>query len=192
MKLSEYAQQHDITYKAAWIRYKNGKIPGAYKDDAGMIHVPGKQEEIANKVAIYARVSTNSQAEDLERQAQRLKEFATSRGYEIVETVKEVASGTKDDRAKLTRLLNRHEHWGILLVEHKDRLTRVGYNWFPTFLSLLDKQVLVVDQSTDSDEGKVEDILHILYSYAASEYGKRGAKNRAEKAAKALAGDNGE
>ena len=50
----------------------------------------------------------------------------------------------------------------------------------------------MVDQSTDSDEGKVEDILHILYSYTASEYGKRGAKNRAEKAVKALAGDNGE
>lgn len=192
MRLKEYAQQHDITYKAAWIRYKNGKIPGAYKDDAGMIHVPGKQEELANKVAIYARVSTNSQAEDLERQAQRLKEFATARGYEIIETVKEVASGTKDDRAKLTSLLNRHEHWSILLVEHKDRLTRMGYNWFPTFLSLLDKQVLVVDQSTDSDEGKMEDILHILYSYTASEYGKYGAENRAKKAVKELAGDNGE
>lgn len=189
MKLSDYAKEHDITYKAAWLRYKKGKIPGAYKDESGTVHVPGKQEELSNKVAIYARVSTSGQSEDLERQAQRLKEFATARGYEIVETVKEIASGTKDDRAKLTRLLNRHQHWGILLVEHKDRLTRVGYNWFPTFLSMLDKQVIVVDQSTDSDEGKVEDILHILYSYAASEYGKRDAKYRAEKAAKELIGD---
>lgn len=189
MKLSDYAKEHDITYKAAWLRYKKGKIPGAYKDESGTVHVPGKQEELSNKVAIYARVSTSGQSEDLERQAQRLKEFATARGYEIVETVKEIASGTKDDQAKLTRLLNQHQHWGILLVEHKDRLTRVGYNWFPTFLSILDKQVIVVDQSTDSDEGKVEDILHILYSYAASEYGKRGAKHRAEKAAKELIGD---
>ncbi len=54
------------------------------------------------------------------------------------------------------------------------------------FQHLINKEIIVVDQSIDSNEGKVEDILHILYSYAASEYGKSGAKNRAERAAKAL------
>jgi len=104
----------------------------------------------------------------------------------IVQVVKEIASGTKDDRVKLTKLLHNYDKWGVLIVEHKDRLTRVGYNWFPTLLSLINKEIIVVDQSIDSNEGKVEDILHILYSYAASEYGKRGAKNRAERAARAL------
>lgn len=189
MKLSEYAAHNDITYRAAWIRYKNGKIPGAYKDDSGTIHVPGRKEELSQKAVLYSRVSTHGQKEDLKRQTQRLKDFAIARGYEIVDTVEEIASGTKDDRPKLTKLLHRHDHWGVLIVEHKDRLTRVGYNWFPTLLSILDKDIIVIDQSTDSDEGKVEDILHILYSYAASEYGKRGAKNRAIKAQKALEED---
>lgn len=187
MKLSEYAALNDITYKAAWLRYNKGKIPGAYQDSSGTIHIPNDEnEELTNKAVIYARVSTHGQKEDLERQVNRLKEFASARGYEIVQVVKEIASGTKDDRVKLTKLLHNYDKWGVLIVEHKDRLTRVGYNWFPTLLSLINKEIIVVDQSTDSNEGKVEDILHILYSYAASEYGKSDAKNRAERAAKAL------
>ena len=187
MKLSEYAALNDITYKAAWLRYNKGKIPGAYQDSSGTIHIPNDEnEELTNKAVIYARVSTHGQKEDLERQVNRLKEFASARGYEIVQVVKEIASGTKDDRVKLTKLLHNYDKWGVLIVEHKDSLTRVGYNWFPTLLSLINKEIIVVDQSTDSNEGKVEDILHILYSYAASEYGKSDAKNRAERAAKAL------
>ena len=46
----------------------------------------------------------------------------------------------------------------------------------------------MVDSTTDSDEGKREDIFSILYSYTASEYGKRGAKDRAERAQRALEG----
>ena len=38
----------------------------------------------------------------------------------------------------------------------------------------------------------MEDIFSILYPYAASEYGKRGAKHRAERAQRALDGDAGE
>ena len=187
MKLSEYAALNDITYKAAWLRYNKGKIPGAYQDSSGTIHIPNDEnEELTNKAVIYARVSTHGQKEDLKRQVNRLKEFASARGYVIVQVVKEIASGTKDDRVKLTKLLHNYDKWGVLIVEHKDRLTRVGYNWFPTLLSLINKEIIVVDQSIDSNEGKVEDILHILYSYAASEYGKSDAKNRAERAARAL------
>ena len=40
MKLSEYAKRHDIQYRAAWNRYKAGRIPGAYQDEMGAIIVP--------------------------------------------------------------------------------------------------------------------------------------------------------
>ena len=35
--LNEYAKQHGIKYRAAWNRYKAGKIPSAFKDDFGKI-----------------------------------------------------------------------------------------------------------------------------------------------------------
>ena len=82
----------------------------------------------------------------------------------------------------MTKLINTHEQWGTLIVEHRDRLTRVGFEYFPLFLENLDKNLIVADQSSDNEEGAYQDIFSILYSFAASEYGKRGAKNRAQKA----------
>ena len=186
MKLSEYAKLHNITYHAAWHRFTKGRIPGAAKDEYGRIHVPDPKPDLSRVAVIYSRVSTSGQRDGLVRQSERLKLFASARGYVIAEVVEEVASGVNDSRPKLERLLRNHENWGTLVVEHRDRLTRVGYGWFPTMLGLLGKTMIVMDESTDSDEGRMEDIFSILYSYAAREYGKRGARNRAERAAKAL------
>lgn len=187
MKLSEYAERKGIHYRTAWNHFRQGKIKGAYLDETGHIVIPDPEEELKQKAALYSRVSTYGQKDDLERQEQRLKEFASSRGLEIVQSVIEIASGVNDQRPKLIKLLNT-PNWGVLIVEHKDRLDRISFSWFKHFLSLLGKDVIVVDSTTDSDEGKDEDVFSLLYSYTASEYGKRGAKNRAERAQRALEG----
>lgn len=189
MKLSQYAEKEGIHYRTAWNRFNAGKIEGAYMDDTGHIVVPGPEEELKHKAALYSRVSTHGHRDDLERQEQRLKEFAASRGLEIVHSVTEIGSGVNDQRSKLIKLLNTPD-WGVLVVEHKDRLARVGFGWFEHFLALLGKDIIVVDTSVDSDEGKMEDIFSILHSYAASEHGKRGAKRRAEQALRVLDGDD--
>ena len=48
------------------------------------------------------------------------------------------------------------------------------------------KEIVVTNSYSESDEGKVEDIYSLMYSFAASEYGRRGARNRADRARKAL------
>ena len=189
MKLSQYAEKEGIHYRTAWNRFNAGKIEGAYMDDTGHIVVPDPEQELKHKAALYSRVSTHGQRDDLERQEQRLKEFAVSRGLEIVHSVTEIGSGVNDQRAKLIKLLNSPD-WGVLVVEHQDRLARVGFGWFEHFLALLGKDIIVVDSSADSDEGKTEDIFSILHSHVASEYGKRGAKRRVERALRALDGDD--
>jgi hypothetical protein len=65
MKLSEYAKQHHIGYRAAWNRYKAGRIEGAYLDDHGHVVVPDPSHALIGKAAVYARVSTYKQ--DLDR-----------------------------------------------------------------------------------------------------------------------------
>ena len=189
MKLSQYAEREGIHYRTAWNRFKAGKIEGAYMDDTGHIVVPGPKEALKHKAALYSRVSTHGQRDDLERQEQRLKEFASSRGLEIVHSVTEIGSGVNDRRAKLIKLLNSPD-WGVLVVEYRDRLARVGFGWFEHFLALLGKDLIVVDSSVDSDEGKMEDIFSILHSHVSSEYGNRGAKRRVERALRALDGDD--
>ena len=185
-KLSDYAAAHGVTYRTAWNRYKRGAIPGAFKDHTGHVLVPTGTEALKQRCAIYARVSTHQHKDDLERQVNRLKEFATARGLEVTHVVQEVGSGVNDARSKLTALLGKHEEWGTLLVEHKDRLTRTSFTGYQQLLSLLGKDVLVAETYEDSDEGRMEDIFSLLYAFAASEHGNAEAKRRAERAAKAL------
>jgi len=55
------------------------------------------------RAAIYCRVSTDDQS--CERQERDLLEFASRAGYDVVGIWKEVASGTKNDRAERKKLL---------------------------------------------------------------------------------------
>jgi len=55
------------------------------------------------RAIIYCRVSTTDQ--DCDRQERDLREFADRAGYEIVEVVRETASGAKDDRAQRKKVM---------------------------------------------------------------------------------------
>lgn len=181
MKLSRYAREKEIGYRAAWNRYKQGKIPGAYQDEWGAIHVPDPKTEISGQAAIYARVSSNKQKEDLDRQVIRMQEFAIARGLSVVKVVTEVASGVNDNRPKLTKLLE-DDSWDTLVVEHKDRLSRVGFNWFEVLLNQQGKDIVVANRASDNDHDLMEDFLSIMYSYAARLYGQRGSRKNVDAA----------
>ena len=187
MKLSQYAREHDLTYLGAWKRWDAGKIPGAYLDESGHVVVPSKAEARLHKAAVYARVSTHGQKDDLDRQAQRMTQYANAQGYQVVAVVTEVASGVNDSRVKLTKLLAQDD-WGTLVVEHRDRLTRVGFNWFETFLSHEGRAINVANPTVEDKEDLMQDFTAILYSFTARMYGKRGHIARADKAIKALDG----
>ena len=133
MKLSEYAKRHDIQYRAAWNRYKAGRIPGAYQDEMGAIIVPDDTKASERDAVIYARVSDPSKRKtQLPAQQKRMEDWAVANGYRVVASVAEVGSGVNDKRRKLTALLKRDD-WGTLIVEHKDRLTRFGVEWVRLF-----------------------------------------------------------
>jgi predicted site-specific integrase-resolvase len=81
--------------------------------------------QVPANVALYARVSSADQNEDLERQMQRLKDYAAAKGYRVTRTVSELASGLNDSRPKFLKLLT-DASIGTIVVEHRDRATRFG------------------------------------------------------------------
>src|SRR6266566_5575620 len=126
MRLGAYAQQMGISYKTAFRWWKAGKLD-AYQLDTGTIIVRDPiSPQLATGVALYARVSTTGQKADLERQVERLKTYAASRGYHVSKIVQEIASGMNDNRPKLSKLLT-DASLGVIVVEHRDRLTRFGF-----------------------------------------------------------------
>ncbi|SDQ31409.1 Predicted site-specific integrase-resolvase [Arthrobacter crystallopoietes] len=185
VKFSQYAKNAGIGYRAAWNRYKAGRIEGAWQDEHGTIHVPDPASALAPKAAVYARVSSHTQKEDLERQAQRMIDYALARGLQVVSVTKEVASGADDSRPKLSKLLA-SEDWGTLVVEHRDRLTRVGFNWFDVLLSRQGRRIDVANLAQEQTSDLMDDFLSIIYSFTARLYGLRGSRNRSRKLIAAL------
>ncbi|MFW5800134.1 MAG: IS607 family transposase, partial [Spirochaetota bacterium] len=148
MKLSDYAKQHSITYRTAWNRFKKGKIPNAYKDKTGSIVINENYNIDYNQCAIYCRVSSNKQKNDLERQVDRVKEYAIKNGYVINQIVKEIGSGVNDHRKKLIKLLESKD-WNTIIVEHSDRLTRFGFNYLKLLLEQNNKKIVVINKAED-------------------------------------------
>src|SRR3989440_4918342 len=98
MRLSQYAKQMNVSYKTAFRWWKAGKLD-AYQLDTGTIIVREPvSSEPATNVALYARVSSADQKEDLERQMQRLKDYAAAKGYRVTRMVSELASGLNESR----------------------------------------------------------------------------------------------
>jgi putative resolvase len=175
MKLSAYARQVGVTYKTAWQWWKAGQLD-AYQLPTGTIIVREPQSA-ATGVALYARVSSADQQDDVTRQMQRLRDYAAARGYQVVAEVTEIASGLNDERPKLKKLLT-DGRVGVLVVEHRDRLTRFGYGYIATLLEQQGRRVEAVFP-TDTGEDLVDDIVAVITSLATRLYGRRNAKRRA-------------
>jgi predicted site-specific integrase-resolvase len=185
VKLSTYAKREGIGYRAAWERFRNGRIPGATMDSSGHIHVPEPESMLLPMAAVYARVSSHPQKNDLDRQAERLIAYAGARGYQVVAVVKEVASGVNDKRPRLAKLLS-NPGWGTLVVEHKDRLSRVGFGRFEVLLGAQGKKIDVANPAQDDTSDLMADFMAIVYSFAARMYGLRSAKHRSNRVKAAM------
>lgn len=181
IKLSDYAKLIGYRYLTVWKKYKEGKINPVRKEGNRILVLIDEDEMFPvsiknNRVAIYSRVSDNDSKDNLARQKERLENYAVMRGYRIVRSIKEVGSGLNDSRTKLVKLLENHNEYDILLVEHKDRLTRFGFNYISTLFKTMGKRVEVVNM-TEENSNLIEDMISIVYSFSARLYGARRAKH---------------
>ncbi|MFZ1552520.1 MAG: IS607 family transposase, partial [Anaerolineae bacterium] len=118
--------------------------------------------------------------ENLERQAERLVEYCVVKGWQVQKIVKEIASGLNDGRPKLEKLLA-DTSITVIVVEHRDRLTRFGYHYIETLLSAQGRRIEVVNLANNGKDELMEDLVSIVYSFSARLYGQRRAKHKTEK-----------
>jgi len=180
MKLSHYAKKVGVTYKTAYRWYRAGMLD-AYQTATGIIIVRDNTDKksVASRIALYARVSSADQKADLERQMQRLKDYAAAKGYQVSKEVIEIASGLNDQRPKLEKLLA-DTSIGTIVVENRDRLTRFGSHYIETLLAAQGRRVEIIFPGDTGDE-LVDDFVSVITSMAARIYGRRQSKRRAEK-----------
>ena len=192
MKLPDYAKHLGISYKTAWRWWKTGKLPHpARQTETGMVIVDFNPAptlvSIQDRAAIYARVSSSENRGNLERQAERLTQYAIAKGYKVVRVVKEVGSGLNDNRKKLEGLLLLSDY-DILVVEHKDRLARFGTNYLDVLLSRCGVKLEIVNLAENGTDELMQDLISIITSFSARLYGQRRAKRKTEKIIQQLKG----
>jgi putative resolvase len=189
MKLSEYASKVGIQYQTAWKHYHKGLIPGAYQLATGTIIVPDdilqKPGKTGIDAAVYARVSSSENRDNLETQAERMTQYAIARGYRVVRVVKEVGSGINEGRKQFLSLLSA-EGVDVIVVEHRERATRFGFAYIQTLLGSSGRRIEVVNEAENDKEELMQDLIAIITSFVASYDGRRRAKRKTEKLSEAL------
>lgn len=139
----------------------------------------GLKAEGKGKVVVYARVSSNGQKPDLKNQIQALKEFCYKNEISVDEWIQEIGSGLNYKRKKFNEIFNLIELGQVskLVVAHKDRLVRFGFEWFEMFCKRHGTELIIVNGDTLSPEQElVQDLLSIVHVFSARLYGLRSYK----------------
>ena len=162
--------------------HRQGKLPPDLKIErfpTGRYYVV-VPPETDSRCVLYARVSSDDQREDLDRQAGRLVEWATRQGYRPDEVVMEIGSGLNGNRRQLRRIVG-DGTVGIIIVEHRERLCRFGFEYIEAALSARGARILIMEEEEIEDD-LVRDVTEVMTSLCARLYGRRSARRRAERA----------
>jgi len=140
----------------------------------------GRVKEV--RAVVYARVSSQDQKEDLERQIKYLLEYCASKGYKVVEVLTDIASGLKTDRKGLRRLFDliTSRQAEVVVVTYRDRLARFGFEYLEYFLNQFGTRIEAVygEEPKDAHRELVEDLIEIVTSFAGKLYGMRSHRKK--------------
>jgi predicted site-specific integrase-resolvase len=136
-------------------------------------------------VAVYARVSSSENKQNLDTQAERLISWCNAQGWSVGKVVKECGSGVNDQRPKFLALLA-NPAISRIVVEHKDRASRFGVAYIQTLLALQQRELVIVNTADTAQDDLMADFVAIITSFAARLYGRRLAKRKTEQVLAAL------
>ena len=181
------------------VQLPGGKRLYSVKEVESLFNIGNNYNNIAREASflkynyVYARVSSAKQKDDLRRQVEYLQSK-----YPNHRVITDIASGVNFKRKGLQTILD-HALKGMvneLVVMHKDRLARFGYELLEFIFKKLGIKLVVFGQNETqttttnnnehgilrSDEQELaEDLLAINTLFVASYHGRRSAKNRKRK-----------
>jgi Predicted site-specific integrase-resolvase len=135
-------------------------------------------EQRPRREALYVRVSgTTGQESSLVAQEEQLRATATA---EVVTVFKDKASGLRENRPGLNRLLKAAASGGftVLRVTHQDRLARFGTAWLTALLARdgVTVEVLHPKGSAGGVEELLGDFRSLVATFAGRTYGIRSGE----------------
>ena len=136
-------------------------------------------------------MSSQAQKPDLENQVRVLEDFCAANGWAVDQWVKEVGGGLNFKRPKFLDLIDLVTlgRAGRVVVAHKDRLARFGYDLLEHLCKVGGCDLVVMNQESLSPEQEmVQDMLAIVHCFSARLYGLRNCRKALKEA---LSADEG-
>lgn len=133
------------------------------------------------RIVAYCRVSSRAQKPDLLNQKRVLEEFVAARGLDAVEFLEEIGGGLNFKRPRFVSLMEQIGRGEVrtLVLAHRDRLTRFGYDWFEHYAKQHGCDILVLNQEHLSPEQEmVEDLMTIVHCFSSRLYGLRNYRKK--------------
>jgi predicted site-specific integrase-resolvase len=144
----------------------------------------GLKNHKQNNICIYARVSNRGQKDDLINQIEFLRQYANARGYIVQDVYEDVGSGLNYKRKSWNDILEKIQNYELskVIVAHKDRFVRFGYDWFETFARRYGCEIEIVNnEKLSPQEEMVQDLISIIHVFSCRIYGLRKYKVEVER-----------
>ncbi len=125
---------------------------------------------------VYARVSGTAQKPDLANQMKALETYCQQQSITVDEWMSDIGSGLNYKRKQFHRLMEMVELGQVkrILIAHRDRLVRFGYEYFETFCERHHTELVVINEESLSPEQElVRDLIAIVTVFSARLHGLR-------------------
>ena len=188
-KPREFAELINVSVKTLQ-RWDNEGVLTAYRNPKGRRYYTEKEykkymgiqgENKVGKTVIYARVSNKGKKDDLENQVEFLRTFANARGIIVDEVIIDIGSGLNYSRKEWNKVIDGGMEGTIstIIIAHKDRFVRFGYEWFERFLKKSGVEMIVVNNENFSPQEEiVQDLVDIIHVFSCRIYELRKYKKQ--------------
>jgi predicted site-specific integrase-resolvase len=159
-----------------------------YYEQAQIDAFLGKKTPKRDRVCLaYCRVSSRAQRPDLKNQREVITQFCVARGLANAEYIEEIGGGLNFKRPQFVELVDRICAGDVstLVVAHKDRLARFGFDLLRHLCEAHQCELLVInDEKLSPEREMVEDLMTIVHCFSSRLYGLRNYKKALKEALK--------
>jgi putative resolvase len=128
---------------------------------------------------VYCRVSGVAQKPDLVNQMNALEAYGKQHAIKVDEWMSDIGSGLNYKRKQFNRLMELVELGQVrrIMIAHRDRLVRFGYEYFEAFCERHHTELVVINgESLSPEQELVRDLIAIVTVFSVRLHGLRSYK----------------
>lgn len=172
LRMNEVSEITGLAHSTLRLMHRKGEFVPAKISPGGTRYYSDEQvkeymgvKTVSKRIVIgYARVSSRKQEDDLDRQIENLKTYMFAKGYSF-EIITDIGSGINYSKKGLTKLLERTHEGEVskVVILHKDRLVRFGFELLETVCKLNDCEIEIVDNTPKiNEEELINDLVKVV------------------------------